>query len=87
MLNHPTFDIPAPVVLNKTVLAELDATLATLDGKLTASVSTVKDEISTIDAGNSLPSADYVAYIAFSLSVISCATCILAYCLYRKHGF
>ena len=74
------------MILNHTVVAELDATLATLDGKLTASVSTANAEIDTIHAGTSLSSTDYVAYVALSFSIISFATCFLAYCLYRKHG-
>ena len=74
------------MILNHTVVAELDATLATLDGKLTASVSTANAEIDTIHSGTSLSSTDYVAYVALSFSIISFATCLLAYCLYRKHG-
>ena len=86
ILNHPTFHIPAPVILNHTVVAELDATLATLDGKLTALVSAANVEIDTIHAGTSLSSTDNVAYVALSFSIISPATCLLANCFYRKHG-
>ena len=74
------------MILNHTVVVELDATLATLDGKVTASVSAANAEIDTIHAGTSLSSTDYVAYVALSFSIISFATCLLAYCLYRKHG-
>ena len=74
-------------ITHKSVLRELDVTLATLDGKLAASVSEVNAHINTIHAGASLSSTDYVAYVALSFSVISCTTWLIVYCIYRKHGF
>lgn len=86
-LNHLIFEIPEPDHFYKSVLRELDATLATLDSKLTTSVSEVNADINTIDAGKSLSSPDYVAYVVFSFSVISCTSWLIVYCIYRKHGF
>lgn len=86
--NHLIFDIPEPEHFNKSVLRELDATLATLDGKLTASVSKVNADINTIHSCVALSRTDYVAYVALSFSIISCRAWILVCCcLYRKHGF
>ena len=85
-LNHPIFDIPEPEHFNKSVIRELDATLATLDGQLTASVSTANADISTIHTETSLTSTDYVAYIALSFSLVRCTTWFIVCCLYRKYG-
>ena len=85
-LRHPTFNIPEPMILNKTVVAELDKTLATLDGQLTESTSAVNADISTIHTGTSLSSSDYVAYIALSFSLTSCTTWPIVFYLYRRYG-
>ena len=84
-LNHPILDIPEPEHFNKSVLRELDATLATLHGQLTASVSAVNADILTIHAGTTLSSTDYVAYLALSFSLLNCTTWFIICCLYRKY--
>lgn len=84
--SHPVFDIPSPVKLNTTVLAELDSTMATLDGKLTSTILSANDQIDTISTSTTMEATDYIAGVALGLSLVSCmGLTVLIFC-YRNHG-
>ena len=86
-LNHPTFNIPEPESFNKTVLRDLDTTLATLDGQFTASEAATTQQIETTQADAILTTSDYMSYLALALSVINGLCFIITYCIsHRNNG-
>lgn len=85
-LNHPTFDIPEPEILNTSVIKELDATLATLDGQFTASESATDQHLSNLQADSNIYNNGYWAYIALASSLVN-SLCIITACyLSRRHN-
>ncbi|KAL9973740.1 hypothetical protein ACROYT_G020234, partial [Oculina patagonica] len=86
-LNHPTFDIPEPEVLNNTVINDLDSTLATLDGQFTVSEAATDQHLSNLQAASTIYDNGYWAYIALALSLVN-SLCIITACYlsHRHHG-
>lgn len=62
IFGHPTFNIPPPSFLNKTVMADLDATFQTLNGDLRTSIAMAEHEI---DGISETSTTSYTSYVAF----------------------
>lgn len=62
IFDHPTFNIPPPSFLNKTVMADLNATFQTLNGNLPTSIAMAEHEI---DGISETSTTSYTSYVAF----------------------
>ena len=82
-LNHPTFHIPEPESFNKTVLGDLNSTLATLNGKFTASESATFQQIDNIQGDAVLTTSDSVTYVALTLGLVNCLSFIITLYLFQ----
>ena len=84
--NHPVFDIPPPTQLNKTVLSDLDSTMATLDGELSSTIWNANSQIDSLTTGTATVPSDYIAGVALGLSLLSCLAVTIILFQYRRNG-
>ena len=81
MFTTPVFDIPSPLMLDKTTLKSLNETYNALDSDLTRRLHTVRTEINTLPT-NSYSTVSH-ALIYLTLALIICNFCVLLifYCV------
>ena len=82
--DHKNFVIPAPEQLNKTVLADLDATFTALDGQLSTALADDTRSINSIHETSSMGLPGYLSGFALAFSLISCLGVISLTVLYRR---
>ena len=86
VFTHPVYDLPPPIRLNKSVLAELDSAFNALDGQLSASVTDTSDSIDHRQTESSMGITEYIAGFALGLSLISCIPLTLLLLHFRRRG-
>ena len=82
--DHKNFVIPAPEQLNKTVLADLDATFTALDGQLSTALADDTRSINSIHETSSMGLPGYLSGFALAFSLISCLGVISLTVLYHR---
>lgn len=83
--SYPSFDIPSPARLNKSVIDNLDATFTSLDGQLTTSLNEVDHEINHLHSTSITPTTDFVAYSALALALFSSVGVLIILLVSRRH--